>query len=108
MKELLAQVSSRFDYVVIDAPPALPVTDPAVIGAQVDGVVLCIGAGMVNREDLKSCDRRLRNSGVHVLGAVLNHFHVTAGAYRYRPYDPAYARDLPEEPADGGAERRSA
>ncbi len=99
MRELLERVRERFDYVVMDAPPALPVTDPAVLGSLVDGVVICVGAGMINREDLKACQKRLQAAEVHLLGAVLNRFHVHARGYRYRSYHPAYASETEPAPA---------
>ena len=86
MAEFIAEVRSRFDYVVFDTPPVLPVTDPTVLGGMVDGLVICVGAGMINREDLRACERRLRTSGVHILGVVLNHFHAMARGYGYRSY----------------------
>ena len=39
-RKLLAEVGTRFDRVLIDSPPAVPVTDPAILATLVDGVVL--------------------------------------------------------------------
>jgi len=43
MREFLALARQHFAFVVIDSPPTLPVTDAAVLGSMVDGVVLCVG-----------------------------------------------------------------
>ena len=89
MREYLELARQRFDYVVFDSPPALPVTDSTVLGSLADGVVLCIGAGTVVREDAVACLERLRLSEVRVLGAALNRFRVAGGRYgkRYRSYE---------------------
>ncbi len=89
MREYVAAVSQRFDYVIFDSPPALPVTDATLLGAMTDGVVLCVGAGQVLREDARSCRERLQLSGVRVLGVALNRYRVGHGHFgsRYRSYE---------------------
>jgi capsular exopolysaccharide synthesis family protein len=87
MREFLALVKEHFAFVVIDSPPALPVTDSAVLGSMVDGVVLCVGAGVVLRDDARSCRERLRLADAKVLGASLNYYRERharySGAYRH-------------------------
>lgn len=89
MLEFVALAYQKFDYVVFDTPPALPVTDATVLGAMADGVVLCLGAGMVVREDARSVMQRLQLSNIRVLGVALNFFHEEPGRYgkRYRSYE---------------------
>src|SRR5690606_14453620 len=45
MHNLLRELRDRFDVVIVDAPPLLPVTDAAVLAAQVDGAVLILRHG---------------------------------------------------------------
>ncbi len=45
MEQLVADLAERFDYVLIDAPPLLPVTDAAVLSTIVDGALVVVGAG---------------------------------------------------------------
>jgi capsular exopolysaccharide synthesis family protein len=74
MRELLASAQRRFDLVIVDTPPLLAVTDASVVGTMVDGIVFCLHAGRVLREQATaSCDR-LRQSGVRLLGTVLNRY----------------------------------
>ena len=42
VKLLIAEMREEFDFVVIDTPPLLAVTDPCPIAARVDGVILCL------------------------------------------------------------------
>lgn len=85
MVDFTALAYQRFDYVLFDTPPALPVTDATVLGSMSDGVVLCVGSGLVMREDARSCRQRLRLSEVRVLGVALNLFREQLG-YRGRRY----------------------
>ena len=88
MMDFVAVSYQRFEYVVFDSPPILPVTDGIVLGAMSDGVVLCVGSGMVLREDARTCRQRLQLSEVRILGAALNRFREHHGRYgkRYRAY----------------------
>jgi capsular exopolysaccharide synthesis family protein len=100
MREYLELARQRFDYVVFDSPPALPVTDSTLLGSMADGVVLCVGAGTVLREDARSCLERLRLSEVRVLGVALNRFRVAGGRYgkQYRSYE-AYVDSSTGDPS---------
>ncbi|HEX5758369.1 MAG TPA: polysaccharide biosynthesis tyrosine autokinase [Thermoanaerobaculia bacterium] len=89
MREWLRLARSRFDFVVVDTPPVLPVTDATIAGAWADGVVLTLRAGKVTREDARACLERLRQAEVKVLGAVLNRHRSAQGqsGKRYRYYE---------------------
>lgn len=86
MQELVRLARSRFDFVVIDTPPILPVTDAALVGTLVDGVTLCLRAGKVTRDEARSCLDRLRLAGIKVLGVVLNRHTTAQGGYSGRRY----------------------
>jgi capsular exopolysaccharide synthesis family protein len=103
MREWLKAVRSRFDYVVVDTPPVLPVTDSTITGRLVDGVVLILRAGKVTREEARACRDRLRQAEVRVLGVVLNRFrsHQGAAGKRYRYYASYGAYE--SEPQAGSA-----
>ncbi len=72
MTETLQTLQDRFDYVVIDAPPLLPVTDAAVLSTVADGVVVVVGAGTTTREQLRKSLQALEQVKARVLGLVLN------------------------------------
>jgi polysaccharide biosynthesis transport protein len=86
MQELVRMARSRFDFVVIDTPPILPVTDAALVGTLVDGVTLCLRAGKVTRDEARSCRDRLQFAGIKVLGVVLNRHSAAQGGYSGRRY----------------------
>ena len=90
MRELVKLARGRFDFVVFDTPPILPVTDAALVGTLVDGVTLCLRAGKVTREEARSCHDRLRMASIKVLGVVLNRHTISQGSYsggRYQTYE---------------------
>jgi capsular exopolysaccharide synthesis family protein len=73
MKELLEQLRQEYDMILIDAPPVLAVTDPQLLAAFVDGVLLVIGAGKVKREDAKKAMTLLDYVEAKVIGSVFNY-----------------------------------
>ena len=100
--KMIAELRTRFDRIVIDAPPTVPFTDAAVLASHADGALLVVRAGATTAPLV----RRARESmaGANVLGVVLNDVVFTVVDryfYRYDDYEPglyAYARK-PQNPA---------
>jgi len=112
MRELLDIAQRRFDLVIVDTPPLLAVTDAAVLGSMVDGVVLCLHAGRVQRGEARASSDRLRVSGARVLGTVLNRYVAGKGGddkhyYYYYQYH-AYGESDERSATTGGASGTSA
>jgi capsular exopolysaccharide synthesis family protein len=72
MVALLNQLKQRFDVVIIDAPPLLPVTDAAVLSRICDGAVIVVRYGKTRREQLERTSQALRTVDARILGTVLN------------------------------------
>lgn len=72
MRELLRDLSQRYDMVLIDAPPALPVTDASVLASSADASLVVVRAGRTSRSQLGEAVEALQNVGSHMLGGVLN------------------------------------
>jgi len=70
LKKLLQIVTPMFDWVVIDTPPVLPVSDARVMADLADGVLLVVRAASTNFEDAQKASREFRNK--NLLGVVLN------------------------------------
>jgi non-specific protein-tyrosine kinase len=90
MADLLDLLIGRFDMVVLDAPPALPVTDAVVLSTLVDGLVVVVRAGKTSRPVLSELRRRLETVQAHVLGLVLN--GAPAAQQDYYDYRPQAAK----------------
>lgn len=83
MTELLKQAGEGYDYVLIDLPPVLPVTDAALMSSKVDGMVLVVGSGDVTPEEGKHVKEQLDQAGAHMVGVILNKVPVQHNNYYY-------------------------
>ena len=72
MKRLIEEASEQFDIVLIDTPPVIVVTDAAILAQKVDGVILVLASGEVNKDDAQTAKEHLDNVGAKVLGTILN------------------------------------
>lgn len=81
MAALLEKLKPEFDWVIIDAPPLLPVTDAAVLAGQAAGVIVVVAAGKTTEHHLGSSMDLLEAVGAPVAGVVLT--MATGGAKRY-------------------------
>ncbi len=101
MRRFLAEAREKFDYVIIDTPPALPVADAIMLGRMTDGMILCARAGMLQRDTGRTCAERLRQAGLRMLGTVLNCYRSHPQRY-YRPYHYYGIYDGVAPPSDDG------
>jgi capsular exopolysaccharide synthesis family protein len=72
MEKLIAELRARNDFVLVDAPPLLPVADAAGLAALADGVVLAVHYGSTRRDQLQQARTTLDRVGARTLGIVLN------------------------------------
>ncbi len=72
MSEILDDVRKRYDFVIIDTPPLLPVTDAALIAAQCDGALLVLSARGTTERDFEQSQTALRVAGARLHGVVFN------------------------------------
>jgi non-specific protein-tyrosine kinase len=72
MEQVIAALRERCDLVLFDASPLVPVTDGAVLGTKVDGVLLVVRAGRTRREHVERAKDLLERARAHTIGAVLN------------------------------------
>lgn len=83
--EFLDHAREEFDYVLIDAPPVEPVSDPTIIASQGDGTLLVIDAQKTRKAAVRRSMSSLQAVGANVLGTVMNNVKV-AGDKRYYEY----------------------
>jgi Mrp family chromosome partitioning ATPase len=99
IKGLIERVKNRFDVIIFDAPPVLPVTDASVLAPSVDSVVLVYEIGRTSREALIRTKIQLESVGAKISGVVLNHTQpeteaiVTYPYYKYRYGYPTLEED---------------
>jgi Mrp family chromosome partitioning ATPase len=89
MLELLQRLRSEFDFILIDTPPLLGISDTRVLGRLVDAAVLVFRAGKTNRDVALAAKQRLTADGIPVIGTILNAWDLkTMNRYGYGAYAP--------------------
>jgi succinoglycan biosynthesis transport protein ExoP len=82
--DILSEMKQRYDTVIFDSPPLLPVSDALIIAQQVGGVLVVVRAGQTSRHALRHALRGLRGVQAPVLGVVLNYLSPKkGGGYGY-------------------------
>jgi tyrosine-protein kinase Etk/Wzc len=90
-QEVLAELSKRFDVVIVDTPPILSVNDSALIARHAGLNLLVLRAGEQTVHEIAYSLKRLAQNGVTIRGAILNDLRPSRGRYgRYGEY-PLYS-----------------
>ena len=92
MKHLIESLKSKYDYIFIDTPPVLPVTDSVIMSTYIDSVILVIKSGEINRELVNKSKNALLQVGANILGVVLNKVQIK-NLKAYNNYYYYYAED---------------
>ncbi|HEX6748115.1 MAG TPA: polysaccharide biosynthesis tyrosine autokinase [Longimicrobium sp.] len=93
MRAVMAELSSRYDLVVVDTPPVLAAADAEILGVQTDAVLLVLRAGQTDRQPAQYAVQQLRAIGARVVGAVLNDPDEKVADYgRYTYYYDYYSQ----------------
>lgn len=72
MHDTLARLRLKYDVIIIDAPPLLPVTDAALLATQADGAILVVRYGKTTKAQGAAAAQRLVSVDAKILGSVLN------------------------------------
>jgi capsular exopolysaccharide synthesis family protein len=91
MRSLIDDLAGRFDIVLIDSPPVLPVADALILSRYADAVLLVVAAASTRRAELRRAAEKLAQASAPVVGAVLNKATAQDGygygyGSGYRPY----------------------
>lgn len=86
--KLIEETRKGYDYVLIDTPPMLSMSDASIVAKQCDGAILVIQNEAVSRKDALRAKDQLKKSGCKLLGAVLNKVDMKKEKYynRYNSY----------------------
>lgn len=82
-RKVMAELRERFDVVIIDSPPTLPVTDPLLLAPLVDGVILVARCRSTTRVDVQRALTQLRQGDNNLLGVILNELDARDEGRRY-------------------------
>ena len=87
MQELIETLKKQCDYLIIDAPPVIAVTDACVLASKVDGITLVVNSGSIRPEMAQKAKDLLVKANGHLLGVVLNRVEIEdEHAYYYYYY----------------------
>lgn len=96
MYNMLTSAKSIYGMILIDAPPVIAVTDPSVLAANVDGVILVVRSGVAQREAVIRATEQLGRVNAPLLGVLLNGIQtsdVYGSYYYYYHYHYYYGAD---------------
>ncbi len=98
---------TRYDLVIIDAPPVMGLSDAAILSRLADTTLMVVSAKQVKRRSAQNAVKRLRAVGGHVVGAVMTKFEIERldynYAYRYMNYGYyAYGSHLEDQSKEAG------
>lgn len=81
--DLLAVLREQYDFVLIDTPPVLAVTDPGIVSARVDGVLMALRIRKNGRPSAVRARKILHDLDANMLGIVVNGIDHRSGSYGY-------------------------
>lgn len=87
MQQVIACLKEHCDYLIIDAPPIVAVTDASVLASKVDGIILVVNSGTNRPEMVQKAKELLHKAHGNILGVVLNRVEIEEEhAYYYYYY----------------------
>jgi capsular exopolysaccharide synthesis family protein len=86
----IGSISQAFDLVVLDSPPVLAAHDALLFASIVDAVLLVVGAGSADRDEVRRVKEQLEAVGTPIIGAVLNRFEPKVHGRSNHPYRGYY------------------
>ncbi|HEO64142.1 MAG TPA: hypothetical protein ENN78_02615 [Candidatus Omnitrophica bacterium] len=100
LARLIDEAKKRFDFVIFDSPPVLPVTDAVLLASKVDSTVLVYEAGRIARGALLRAKAQIEAAGAKIKGVILNHIKSGAETTLSYPYykGERYYSEEPEKP----------
>jgi capsular exopolysaccharide synthesis family protein len=108
MENLLKTLLGDFDYIIIDSPPLLPVTDAAVLATLTDGALLIARHGKSTRDDIEQAAHALAAVNAKLLGTVLNGIPLRGRGYSYGySYSDSRRGSKPSRPPRAKTPRRA-
>lgn len=88
LTHVLKETMGQYDYIILDVPPIMAVTDAAIMGQQAGSTVIVARYGVTTEQDIENTIARFNSSNVVVKGAVLNGIEKSANnQYAYEAYN---------------------
>jgi len=85
-REFVSSLKAHFDWIIIDTPPVMAVTDSSLVAHHASGVVFVVGAEMTSHHAARRAVEQLQQANAKFVGAVLNRVDLKHNAYYYSQY----------------------
>jgi len=83
LKEFFEEIRKEYDYILVDAPPILAVSDALYISKLSDGILYVIAQDFAKKNDIKEAVQTLKRADANILGAVLTRVKLKSKSYKY-------------------------
>ena len=83
MKKILSELAASLDFILVDSPPVLPVSDSVLLSTIVDGVVVVVNSGNTAKQQIRVACARLKYARAKIFGIVLNRVNLQSPEYKY-------------------------
>lgn len=95
LRDLFAECKFYFETIVVDSAPTIPVSDTLILSSEMDGALMVVRAGKTPREIVKRAADLMNDSGINILGVVLNNVeNALPYFYNYRSDYYQYSKDF--------------
>jgi Mrp family chromosome partitioning ATPase len=88
----LALLKDRYDFILIDSPPVMPVSDAVVLSTMADAMIFVVRGQKTPKHVVREAISQLGNNRAKILGIVLNRIDVRSAEYKdyYQYYNPEF------------------
>lgn len=103
-QEVLTELRKQYDFVIVDTPPLLAVSEPRVVAQRVDGVLMVFKITKKARPQAERAREQLTDMGANLLGVIVNGVGALNDQYGYNyqyTYDYQYAQSYSDESPSG-------
>jgi polysaccharide biosynthesis transport protein len=90
MHQVVTQLQQIYNYIVIDSPPVMPVSDALLLSTIVDGVLLVTNASRTAKQQVRAARARLDYARAKIFGTVLNRVRIHHSEYQYYNHQGYY------------------
>lgn len=93
MHKFIDSLKGKFDYIILDTPPVIMVTDAQILSKYADGCILVVASGEANKDAVKKAKELLEKVKAKLIGVVINKVDTTTSGYYGRYYDSYYGNE---------------
>jgi capsular exopolysaccharide synthesis family protein len=90
MGEMMAKLRQHYDFIFIDSPPLMGISDAILLGEHADGLILIAHGGKTPHQVIEKAKAEIDKYGIRLLGLILNNVNLRKFSYAYSSYHYKY------------------